>query len=80
MQSKGLLRRGDRKYLQTDHVKLRPGSPDEVAVVRWIFHQFVNERESEAEIARQLNRLVIPNKLGETTVWVSLPATLANIT
>src|SRR5258705_1582215 len=59
MLSKGLLRKGDRKYLQTDHVKLRPGSPDEVAVVTWIFHQFVEERKSEAEIARQLHRRTI---------------------
>jgi len=62
---KGSLRKGDRKYLQTDHVRLGPGSSDEVAVVRWIFHQFVAERKSEAEIARQLNRQTIPNKLGE---------------
>jgi hypothetical protein len=31
MQPKGLLRRGDRKYLHTDHVKLTPGAPDRVA-------------------------------------------------
>ncbi len=62
MQSKGLLKRGDRKYMQTDHVKLRPGSSEEVAVVRWIFQQFVAERLSDAEIARQLNRNGIPNQ------------------
>jgi hypothetical protein len=65
LQPKGLLGRGDRKYLQTDHVKLRPGTPDEVAVVMWIFHQFVEEGKSEAEIARLLNRRIIPNKLGQ---------------
>ncbi len=65
MQPKGLLRKGERKYLETDHVRLRPGSSDEVAVVRWIFHQFVVEGESQVEIARQLNRRAIPNKFGE---------------
>jgi DNA invertase Pin-like site-specific DNA recombinase len=65
MQPKGLLKRGDRKYLHTDHVKLRPGASDEIAIVTWIFNQFVEERRSEAEIARQLNRRAIPNKLGQ---------------
>src|SRR5713226_6209272 len=51
-------------YPVSDYVKVRPGSPAEVAVVAWIFHQFVEERKSEAEIARQLNRRKIPNKLG----------------
>src|SRR5713226_5073922 len=52
-------------YPVSDYVKVRPGSPAEVAVVAWIFHQFVEERKSEAEISRQLNRRTIPNKLGE---------------
>jgi DNA invertase Pin-like site-specific DNA recombinase len=60
-QSKGWLRRGERKSLQTDRVLLRLGSPEEAAIVRWIFHQFVVERKSDTEIARQLNRARIPN-------------------
>ena len=64
MLSKGLLRRGDRKYLQTDHVRLRPGSLDEVAIVRWIFHQYVIEGVTGAELARQFNRKGIPNHHG----------------
>jgi DNA invertase Pin-like site-specific DNA recombinase len=64
MVSKGLLRRGDRKCLQTDHVKLRPGSPDELALVRWIFHQYAVAKVTGAEIARQLNRNGISNQHG----------------
>src|SRR6266404_198844 len=60
-QSKGWLRRGEHKSLQTDRVLLRRGSPQEAAIVRWIFDQFVIERKSDTEIARQLNRARIPN-------------------
>jgi len=60
-QSKGWLRRGERKSLQTDRVLLRLGSPEDATIVRWIFHQFVIERKSDTEIARQLNRANISN-------------------
>jgi len=60
-QSKGWLRRGERKSLQTDRVLLRLGSPVEATIVRWIFHKFVVERKSDAEIARQLNLAHIQN-------------------
>jgi DNA invertase Pin-like site-specific DNA recombinase len=62
--SKGLLGRGDRKCLQTDHVRLRPGSSDEVAIVRWIFHQYVVDKVTGTDIARQLNRKSISNQHG----------------
>jgi len=54
-QPRGVLKTGDRKYLLTDHVRIRPGSPDEIAVVRWIFQQF-GQQKSETAIARELNR------------------------
>ncbi len=63
LQSKGILRNGDRKYLLTDHVRVRPGPPEEVAVVRWIFQEF-NRRKSETAIARELNRRAIPTHTG----------------
>jgi DNA invertase Pin-like site-specific DNA recombinase len=59
MKPKTVLRDGDRKYLMTDHVRLRPGTTDEVAVVRWIFQEFL-ERTSETSIARDLNQKGIP--------------------
>jgi DNA invertase Pin-like site-specific DNA recombinase len=63
LQPKGILKKGDRKYLQTDHVRLQPGSANEVAVVKWIFHRFL-ELRSEKAIARELNRHGIPTSTG----------------
>lgn len=66
MASKAVLKNGDRKYLMTDHVRLRPGTTDQIAVVRWIFQEFL-ERKSETSIARDLNRKGIPANTG--TRW-----------
>jgi DNA invertase Pin-like site-specific DNA recombinase len=63
LQPKGILEKGDRKYLQTDHVRLQPGAANEVAVVQWIFHRFLEVR-SEKAIARELNRHGIPTSSG----------------
>ncbi|TAI60371.1 recombinase family protein [Bradyrhizobium sp. Leo170] len=54
--SRGLLQAGERKYLQTDHVVLRPGPPDEQEVVREIFRRFAIEKWPEVKIVRQLNK------------------------
>ena len=64
MQSKGVLENGDRKYLLTDHIRLRPGTGDEVAIVRWIFQEFL-QRKSETAIVRKLNREAIPTSTGQ---------------
>lgn len=64
LQPKTILKSGDRKYLITDHVRLRHGTDDEVAVVRWIFQQFL-ELKSETAIARELNRKAIPTNSQE---------------
>jgi DNA invertase Pin-like site-specific DNA recombinase len=61
---KGWLEKGDRKSLQTDRVRLRPGSQNEAETVRWIFHQFVVEQLSDAEIARGLNGAKVANQNG----------------
>lgn len=63
MKPKTILKDGDRKYLMTDHVRLRPGAADEVAIVRWIFQQFL-QKKSETAIARELNRKGIPTNTG----------------
>lgn len=62
--SKGWLQKGEMKSLQTDRVRLAVGSQQEVAIVRWIFHQFVIEKESDASIARQLNKAAVANQHG----------------
>ena len=57
--SKGVLENGARKYIVTDHVRLRPGKATEVAIVKWIFQRFLTVK-SERAIARELNRHGIP--------------------
>jgi DNA invertase Pin-like site-specific DNA recombinase len=64
LQPKGILKRGDRKYLQGDHVRLQPGALNEVTVVKWIFHRFLDVK-SEKAIARELNLHGIPAKDGQ---------------
>src|SRR5262249_15432806 len=45
-----------------DRVRIRMGTDDEATIVRWIFRQFVVERKTDAEIARQLNRARTANQ------------------
>src|SRR5216683_1644440 len=40
-QPKGILKAGERKFLITDRVKVRPGTADQIEVVRWIFEEFL---------------------------------------
>lgn len=53
--SKGQLSRGEQKSLQTDRVILVPGPPEEVDTVRQIYRLFVEQGETEREIAAVLN-------------------------
>ena len=54
LRSKGLLKKRERKYLTTDHVRVCPGDPEEVDVVQWIFARFL-ENDSDTAIAPSLN-------------------------
>jgi DNA invertase Pin-like site-specific DNA recombinase len=60
--SKGELKRGELKALQTDRVLLALGSQEEVSIVRWIFSEFVDKKKSDIAIARQLNQAEIINQ------------------
>ncbi len=62
-QPKGTLKTGDRKNLRTDRVRVRPGTSDEVAIVRWIFQEFEQTR-SETAIVRDLNQKGVPTGNG----------------
>jgi predicted site-specific integrase-resolvase len=53
--SRGVLQDGQRKSLQTDRVILRPGAPQEIETVRFIFDRFVNGHRPQKRIARELN-------------------------
>lgn len=61
---KGVLNRGEQKSIQTDRVILIPGPPDEVEIVRWIYHIFTAEGFVESKIATILNERGIPTDLG----------------
>jgi DNA invertase Pin-like site-specific DNA recombinase len=63
LQAKKVLAKGDRKYLHTDHVRLKPGPPNEVLIVQWIFARFLKVR-SEKAIALELNRRGIQARTG----------------
>jgi hypothetical protein len=51
-----VLQPGQRKGIQNQRVTLVEGPPDQVAVIRRIFHEFVNDGHSEYKIAENLNR------------------------
>jgi DNA invertase Pin-like site-specific DNA recombinase len=52
---KAILGRGQQKSIQTDRVRLVPGPPEEVAIVREIFHLFTEGAATAQEIADLLN-------------------------
>jgi Recombinase len=60
---KGILADGECKFLSTDHVRVRPGTADERAIVKWIFKEYL-EGKSMAEIWRELNLRGVPTKSG----------------
>jgi len=69
--SKGYLKRGQQKNLRTDRVVLRLGLPSEVEVIQRIFTEYVEDRKSEEEIVRRLNREGVLNHLGRPwTRWM----------
>ncbi|WP_271581292.1 recombinase family protein [Bradyrhizobium sp. CCBAU 45389] len=41
---KGILTIGQRKSLLADHVKLIPGTPDQVEIVNWILHEYLRHK------------------------------------
>lgn len=67
--TKGELKFGERKSLQTDRVVLISGPDFEVKIVRRIFHLFVEERRTEKEIASILNSEGVVSDLGRN--WTS---------
>ncbi|MBR0685322.1 recombinase family protein [Bradyrhizobium manausense] len=74
-QSKGILKKGQRKYLATDHVRVRPGDQREVAIVRWIFNRFL-EVKCETVVAWELNKMKVPSRPGTPWTRVMIGAIL----
>jgi DNA invertase Pin-like site-specific DNA recombinase len=76
--AKGLLAKGEFKALQSDRVLVRLGSAEEIAIVRWIFQQFVVERKTDVAIARQLNQANVPNHHGRPWSYLMVHYILKN--
>ncbi|WFQ78466.1 recombinase family protein [Xenorhabdus sp. SF857] len=64
---KGILNYKEWKSIQTDRIILVLGPENEVAVVKWIYDQFVNSSKPERVIASELNRREIAAERG--TKW-----------
>ena len=61
---KAVLSRGEQKSLQTDRVILTPGPSEEIETVRRVYRMFVVQRQSEAQIATELNDQGLVTDLG----------------
>lgn len=75
---KGFLARGEHKSIQTDRVILVPGPAEEIEVVRGIYRAFTDERQSEREIAADLNVRGIPTDLGRPWTRAAVHQVLIN--
>lgn len=63
-EAKGVLGRGEHKSIATDRVILVPGPDEEIAIVREVYRRFVEQGQSEAAIASDLNARGLRNDLG----------------
>ncbi len=73
-----ILERGQRKSIQNQRVTLTPGDPDEIAVVRRIFKEFVQREYTLKQIALLLNKQSIPSPGGRQWSHASVRAVLGN--
>jgi DNA invertase Pin-like site-specific DNA recombinase len=75
---KGELARGEHKSIQTDRVVLVPADASEVATVRWVYKQFVEEKLPEREIAALLNTRGVLTDRGRPWTRGTVHQVLAN--
>jgi len=71
------MNKGDRKYILTDHIRIRPGDPKEIAVVKRIFQRFL-EVESETVIAWELNQKGLVSSTGRPWTRAAVGIVLRN--
>tara|TARA_B100000683_G_C12494198_1_gene555658 strand:+ start:1256 stop:2860 length:1605 start_codon:yes stop_codon:yes gene_type:complete len=76
--SKGLLKRGEQKSLQTDRVILVPGPDEEVCLVRHIYQLFIKHGKTESQIAEELNHRGIRTDLDRAWTRSSVRQILTN--
>jgi DNA invertase Pin-like site-specific DNA recombinase len=77
-QPKAILRRGERKSLQTERVVLEPGPADEVETVRRMFGLLVDDKRTPSEIAKLLNNEGISTDFGLRWTASSVRGVLTN--
>lgn len=77
-ESKGILKRGEHKSLQTDRVVLTRGPDEELEVVRWIYRMFLEDNQSEREIAEVLNKRGVVTDRGRPWTRGSVHQILTN--
>lgn len=77
-QHKGYLKLGEQKSLQTDRVVYVPGPEEEQAIVREIYHLFLDEGKNERDIAEVLNARKILTDLGRPWTRSSVHQILTN--
>ena len=76
--SKGELKRGEHKSLQTDRVILVPGPPEEIETVQWIYRVFTEQNMQESHIAALLNQRGVLTDLGRTWTRGTVHEVLTN--
>ena len=77
-QSKGLLKRGEHKSLQTDRVILVPGPEEEIHTVLLIYRLFNEQNKTESEIADHLNTRGMQTDLGRNWTRSTVRQVLTN--
>ena len=77
-ETKGVLKQGEHKSLQTDRVILMPGPADEVAWVNQMFRWVIDEDLSFREIASRLNDAGVETDLGRPWTNGSVRTVLTN--
>ena len=73
-----ILEKGQRKSIQNQRVTLAPGAPEEVAVVRLVFQEFVQSSRTPIQIASHLNGQQIPSPGGKQWSPTAVRAVLEN--
>ena len=73
-----ILGPGERKNLRNEHTILVPGAKDEIAIVRYVYGQFIDEKQNMAKIADALNAQGIVNSVGRRWTNLSVRELLTN--
>jgi len=77
-QLKSTLKIGEKKSIQTDRVILGPGPDEEVKLVQWMYHAFVEEQKDESEIAGILNARNVCTDFGRAWTRSTVHEVLTN--